>query len=62
MGASERVYLTGKNGVTVVIQRGARFEVLTENSLDDSFTASPAIVDREIYLRGHKYLYYIAQD
>ena len=62
VGAQERVYLTGSNGTTLVIKRGPKFEILATNSLDDNFTASPAIVDKEIYLRGHKYLYCIAQD
>ena len=62
VGAGERVYITGKSGITLVIQRGPKFEVLAANSLDDDFTASAAIVDKEIYLRGHKYLDFIAQD
>ncbi len=60
VGANERIYFTGSNGVTLVIKRGPQFEVLATNSLDDNFTASPAITDKEIYLRGHKYLYCIA--
>jgi hypothetical protein len=35
--------------------------VLAENTLDDGFDASPALVDRDLYLRGYKYLYAIAQ-
>ena len=55
--------LTGRNGTTLVIKRGPTFEVLlAENPLDDGFDASPAIVDNEIYLRGRKYLYCIAQN
>ena len=63
VGAQNRVYLTGRNGTTLVIKRGPTFEVLlAENPLDDGFDASPAIVDNEIYLRGRKYLYCIAQN
>jgi hypothetical protein len=36
--------------------------VLSTNVLDDRFDSSPAIVDGEIYLRGHRYLYCIADD
>jgi Na+/proline symporter len=32
------------------------------NSLDDGFDASPAIVDKEMYLRGYRYLYRISED
>ena len=62
VGASDRVYVTGKNGVTLVLKHGPKFEGLATNSLDDNFTASPAIVDKEMYLRGFKHLYCIAQD
>lgn len=59
VGAKGRVYLTGRDGDTLVIRHGAKYEVLAKNSLDDGFDASPALVDREIYLRGYKYLYAI---
>ena len=31
-----------------------------ENTLDDGFDASPALADRDLYLRGYRYLYAIA--
>ena len=57
VGASGRVYLTGRDGSTTVIRNGGAFEVLARNVLGDGFDASPALVDREIYLRGYRYLY-----
>ncbi len=62
VSANGRIYVTGKGGKTAVIQHGPEFKVLATNSLDDEFTASPAIVDKEIYLRGHKHLYCIAAE
>jgi outer membrane protein assembly factor BamB len=62
VAAQERVYLAGRNGVTVVIKHGPRYEVLSKNKLDDSFTASQVIVGNELYLRGHRYLYCIARE
>ena len=59
VGAAGRVYLTGRDGTTVVIRHGPKFEVLATNRLDDGFDASPALVDDEIYLRGYRYLYSI---
>ena len=56
------LYLTGGNGATLVIKHGPQFEVLAQNVLDSGFTASPAIIGSEIYLRGYKYLYCIAAD
>ena len=61
VGAKGRVYITGRNGVTVVLQQGPAYEVLATNTLDDSFTASAALVGKEMFLRGHKALYCIAE-
>ena len=62
VGAAGRVYITGRDGATLVIRQGARYEVLAVNRLDDGFDASPALVDDELYLRGHRYLYKIAAE
>jgi outer membrane protein assembly factor BamB len=56
-----RVYFTGREGTTLVIRSGPAFEVLATNTLDDGFDASPVLVDSEIYLRGYKHLYSIAE-
>jgi len=34
---------------------------LAVNTLDDGFSASPAVVENELYLRGEKNLYCIAE-
>jgi hypothetical protein len=60
VGAAGRVYVTSRDGTTLVIKRGAAFEVLAKNTLDDGFDASPALVDGDMYMRGYKYLYDIA--
>ena len=62
VGASDRIYIASRDGVTLVIKHGSTFEVLAENVLDDGFNASPAIADKEIFLRGNKSLYCIASD
>ena len=61
VGANGRVYLTGREGTTLVIRHGPTFEVIAKNTLDDGFDASPALVDNEIFLRGFRYLYSIAE-
>ena len=61
VGAADRLYVAGRNGVVNVVQQGPEFKILAENTLDDSFNASPAIVGNELYLRGGKYLYCIAE-
>jgi outer membrane protein assembly factor BamB len=61
VGAAGRVYITSRGGHTVVLEHGETFEVVGANSLDDGFDASPAVVDGEIYLRGYRFLYCIAE-
>ena len=62
VGAHNHVYIAGREGTTLVLARGPEFRVLATNSLEERFDASPAIVDNELYLRGHDYLYCIAPD
>ncbi len=61
VAARGRVYVPGREGTTVVIRSGPTFEMLAQNTLDDSFDASPALMDDTIYLRGHRHLYAIAE-
>ena len=61
VAAQGRVYFTGREGTTMIIRSGVEFEVLATNTLDDAFDASPALVDNDIYLRGHRYLYAISE-
>jgi len=59
VGAADRVYITDRLGVTLVIKQGGSYEELARNTLDDGFDASPALVGNDLYLRGFKYLYAI---
>ena len=62
VGAEDRIYIADRDGVTLVIKHGSTLEILAENVLSDGFNASPAIVGKEIFLRGNKSLYCIASD
>lgn len=62
VGAAGRVYLTSRTGATLVIKDSDTFEVLAENKLDDDFDASPAIVGKELFLRGKRNLYCLAEE
>jgi outer membrane protein assembly factor BamB len=57
VAARDRVYITGRDGTTLVIRHGPSFEVLATNTLDDGFDASAALVENHMYLRGYRYLY-----
>ncbi|MGK0302556.1 MAG: outer membrane protein assembly factor BamB [Planctomycetota bacterium] len=61
VAASGRVYITSREGKTVVLKASDKFDALATNQLDDSFDASPIILGKEMFLRGHKSLYCIAK-
>ncbi len=61
VAAAGRVYILGRGGDAVVLEHGKEYKVLATNTLDDGFDASPAIAGDELYLRGHKYLYCLAE-
>ena len=58
-GNDGKVYVLDDSGTTVVLKAGPRFEVLGENTLDDTTWATPAAAGGVIYLRGVNYLYCI---
>jgi outer membrane protein assembly factor BamB len=57
VGVAGRVYVVDRNGVVAVLKSADNFEVLATNRLNEKFDASPAIVGREIFLRGREHLY-----
>lgn len=61
VGAAGRIYVTGRDGNTVVLRHDRENATLAVNHLDDSFSASAALVGRELYLRGEKFLYCISE-
>jgi hypothetical protein len=61
VGADGKVIILGQEGAAAVLKHGPMYEVLATNKLDDRFDASPALVEGEMYLRGYRYLYCIAQ-
>jgi len=61
VAAGGRVYLTGRNGATVVIKASDTFEPIATNTLEDKFDGSPAIAGNELFLRGQKSLYCVAE-
>jgi hypothetical protein len=60
VGAAGKLYLATEEGDVVVLRMGGTCEVLATNTLDDqSFIASPVIVDEAIYLRSRTHLFRI---
>ena len=62
VGVNDRIYIAGTNGVLCVVKTGDAFELLSQNTLDDQFLASPVILGNNLYLRGVKALYCISED
>jgi outer membrane protein assembly factor BamB len=62
VGAAGRIYVTARDGITVVLRHDRENATLAVNRLADSFSASPALVDGELYLRGERHLYCIVED
>lgn len=60
IAAADRIYVTSREGTTVVVRAGDAFEVLARNQLDDEFDSTPAFVGAEIFLRGRSHLYCLA--
>ena len=59
-GNKDKIYIAAQ-GVVDVIKSGSNFELISKNTLDDTFHASPVIVGNDLILRGFKYLYCISE-
>jgi len=59
VGAADRIYITSREGVTLVMKNQPKLDVLAINKLPEGIDASPAIVGRELFLRGQRHLYKI---
>ena len=62
VAAGGHVYLTGRDGTTLVLKHGSTFDPVATNKLDEEIDASAAIADNQIYFRGSQHLYCIAGD
>ncbi len=61
IAAGGHVYLTGRSGTTVVISDGEKMNVVATNSVGEGVDATPAAVDDELFIRGEKHLFCIAE-
>ena len=59
VAAAGRVYITSREGATIVLADSESFEVLATSQLDDQFDASPVLTGKKLLLRGRKHLYCI---
>jgi outer membrane protein assembly factor BamB len=61
VAAANRVYVTDREGATAVIQHGDIPRILAMNQIDDNVSASAALSGNEMFLRGERFLYCIAE-
>jgi len=59
IAANGGVYLTARDGTTVVIKDADKFEILATNSVGEPVDATPAAVGSELFVRGSRHLFCI---
>lgn len=62
VAAKGRIYFISREGDGLVIKDQLKLEVLGTNHLDEGFDASPAVVGKQLFLRGKKHLYCIEDE
>ena len=60
IAAGGYIYLTGRSGTTVVIKDSDKLEIVATNSVGETVDATPAPVDNQLFIRGEKHLFCIA--
>ncbi len=61
VAAAGRIYVTDLDGSTIVVGSGDVPRLLSLNHLSEPISASPAIAGGELFLRGEKHLYCLAE-
>lgn len=57
VAANDHIYVTGRNGNTLVLKHGDQLEIVESNELGEPVDATPAIVGNQIFVRSHQHLY-----
>ncbi len=61
VAANGYVYVAGREGVVAILKDSPQFEVVAINKLNDRIDASPVVIGKDLYLRGHTHLYCITE-
>lgn len=62
VAAGGHVYLSDRSGKTVVIKDAEQFNIVAENDLGETIDATPAPDGDELFIRGEKHLFCIAEE
>ncbi len=57
VAANDHIYVTGRDGTTLVLKHGDELDIVATNELDEPVDATPAIVGNQIFIRSHDHLY-----
>ena len=60
LSANGLVYFVSDEGIVSVVKPGKTFDVIAQSPLGEKVSASPAVYDNHLFLRGEKHLYCIA--
>ena len=61
VAAAGKVYFTGRDGKTIVIEDSDALAVVGRNTVGEPVDATPAIAGAEIYIRGEEHLFALAK-
>ncbi len=59
ISAAGKVYFVSDRGITTILQPNAEYTVLAQNELGERVSASPAISQRNLFIRGERHLFCI---
>ena len=62
VAADGKIFITDRDGITLVVSEPELPRLLSANRLDDRFSATIALAGSELFLRGEKFLYCIAEE
>jgi len=60
--AEGRIYFLSESGLTTVTEAGPEFKVLAQNQLDAKCCASPAISQKQVFIRSERNIYCIGEN
>lgn len=62
VGASDKIYISGRDGTTLVLNKGTELEILATNNIGETIDATLAIAGNQLFIRGENHLFCIAED
>ena len=61
VSAKGRVYVLGRDGTCLVLKQGTQLEIVGRNKIEDKTDASIALAGKDLFIRGHQFLYCISE-